>query len=175
MWHASEKEKIQWDTCFSQFPTIIISCKDNDVPLTGLWGGISWRRCNIQYSKWFVPWGNIGSFSLIVRVRDWVVLIELTQVMTSIKVVENSVSTMGNSPSQDYPHPDYHNYNNMISSTIWSKEALVNFSKTTNCTRRTGFKKQFCSLWKIYSRLLTPNYTRNNVFTHTKSGILLIK
>ena len=151
MWHASEKEKIQWDTCFSQFPTIIISCKDNDVPLTGLWGGISWRRCNIQYIKWFVPWGNIGSFSLIVRVRDWVVLIELTLVMTSIKVVENSVSTMATVllkttltrtiriytiiQQMNY----YHNYNNMISSTIWSKEALVNFSKTSNCTRRTGF------------------------------------
>ena len=151
MWHASEKEKIQWDTCFSQFPTIIISCKDNDVPLTGLWGGISWRRCNIQYSKWFVPWGNIGSCSVIVRVRDWVVLIELTLVMTSIKVVENSVSTMATVllkttltrtiriyaiiQQMNY----YHNYNNMISSTIWSKEALVNFSKTTNCTRRTGF------------------------------------
>ena len=151
MWHASEKEKIQWDTCFSQFPTIIISCKDNEVPLTGLWGGISWRRCNIQYSKWFVPWGNIGSCSVIVRVRDWVVLIELTLVMTSIKVVENSVSTMATvllkttltrtiriyaiMQQMNY----YHNYNNMISSTIWSKEALVNFSKTTNCTRRTGF------------------------------------
>ena len=151
MWHASEKEKIQWDTCFSQFPTITISCKDNDVPLTGLWGGISWRRCNIQYSKWFVPWGNIGSCSVIVRVRDWVVLIELTLVMTSIKVVENSVSTMATVllkttltrtiriyaiiQQMNY----YHNYNNMISSTIWSKEALVNFSKTTNCTRRTGF------------------------------------
>ena len=151
MWHASEKEKIQWDTCFSQFPTITISCKDNDVPLTGLWGGISWRRCNIQYSKWFVPWGNIGSCSVIVRVRDWVVLIELTLVMTSIKVVENSVSTMATvllkttltrtiriyaiMQQMNY----YHNYNNMISSTIWSKEALVNFSKTTNCTRRTGF------------------------------------
>lgn len=104
-----KKKKIQWDTCFSQFPTIIISCKDNDVPLTGLWGGISWRRRNIQYSKWFVPWGNIGSCSVIVRVRDWVVLIELTLVMTSIKVVENSVSTMGNSPSQDYPRPDNQN------------------------------------------------------------------
>ena len=151
MWHASEKEKIQWDTCFSQFPTITISCKDNDVPLTGLWGGISWRRCNIQYSKWFVPWGNIGSCSVIVRVRDWVVLIELTLIMTSIKVVENSVSTMATVllkttltrtiriyaiiQQMNY----YHNYNNMISSTIWSKEALVNFSKTTNCTRRTGF------------------------------------
>lgn len=151
MWHASEKEKIQWDTCFSQFPTIIISCKDNDVPLTGLWGGISWRRCNIQYSKWFVPWGNIGSCSVIVRVRDWVVLIELTLVMTSIKVVENSVSTMATIllkttltrtiriyaiiQQMNY----YHNYNNMISSTIWSKEALVKFWKTTNCTRRTGF------------------------------------
>ena len=151
MWHASEKEKIQWDTCFSQFPTITISCKDNDVPLTGLWGGISWRRCNIQYSKWFVPWGNIGSCSVIVRVRDWVVLIELTLVMTSIKVVENSVSTLATVllkttltrtiriyaiiQQMNY----YHNYNNMISSTIWSKEALVNFSKTTNCTRRTGF------------------------------------
>ena len=151
MWHASEKEKIQWDTCFSQFPTITISCKDNDVPLTGLWGGISWRRCNIQYSKWFVPWGNIGSCSVIVRVRDWVVLIELTLVMTSIKVVENSVSTMATVllkttltrtiriyaiiQQMNY----YHNYNNMISSTIWSKDALVNFSKTTICTRLTGF------------------------------------
>ena len=151
MWHASEKEKIQWDTCFSQFPTIIISCKDNDVPLTGLWGGISWRRCNIQYSKWFVPWGNIGSCSVIVRVRDWVVLIELTLVMTSIKVVENSVSTMATVLLKTtltrtiriyaiiQQMNNYHNYNNMISSTIWSKEALVNFSKTTNCTRRTGF------------------------------------
>ena len=33
--------KLEKNTCFSQFPTIIISCKDKAVPLTGLWAGIS--------------------------------------------------------------------------------------------------------------------------------------
>ena len=44
----------------------------------------------------------------------------------------------------------------MISSAIWDKSALFNFSKTTNCTR-------FLSLGKIYLRWFIPNCTRNYV------------
>ena len=44
------------------------------------------------------------------------------------------------------------NYSLDFSYVIWNKQALVNFSKTPDCTRPAG-SCNFISLWKIYSKL----------------------
>ena len=47
-----------------------------------------------------------------------------------------------------------------------NKQLLI-FSKTTNCSRPTGWWN-FVSLWKFYLCLLVPNCTLNHVITYKK-------
>ena len=50
-----------------------------------------------------------------------------------------------------------------------NKQLLI-FSKTTNCSRPTGWWN-FVSLWNFYLCLLVPNCTLNHVITYKKSAM----
>ena len=54
------------------------------------------------------------------------------------------------------------------------QQALVNFSKTTNCTCPYRLVEFYC-LWKIHSCLLTPNCTRNYRLIPIQSATSLTK